>query len=164
MMSDVFRAAAALSSGLVAGLVLAGPAAGAPRAAPALARYPRIVSVAASGRASASIVVQTRAVAVKETGPKATVARFGEVYAWSPTYFAVRENVPTRLQFWNLQPDDMHTFELLSQGGRILMLVTLPPLSKRSFVLDFHRPGLYTFRCTVHEPEMEGQIRVLPAA
>ena len=34
------------------------------------------------------ITVMTQAVAINETGPKATVARFGEIYAFSPSFIA----------------------------------------------------------------------------
>ena len=162
MMTKLIRWLAVLSSGISAGLLLTVPAAAGSRPGPALRKFSRIVSISRFGPASASIVLETRAVAVKETGPKATVTKFGEVYAWSPAYFAVREGVPTRIRFWNLQPDDMHTFELLGPHSRRLMLVPLPPLAKRSYVFDFHKPGLYRFVCTIHEPEMEGQILVLP--
>ncbi len=42
----------------------------------------QVLSVTNAGPATAVVVVQTQAVAVKETGPKETVARFGEVYAF----------------------------------------------------------------------------------
>jgi len=48
----------------------------------------KIVTVSPTGEASAGITVLTIAVAVKEHGPKATVAKFGEVYAFiSGLYF-----------------------------------------------------------------------------
>lgn len=129
-----------------------------------LSKSPQIVSVTQSGRAAASIVLETRAVAVKETGPKATVAKFGEVYGFSPTLFVVQENQPTRIRFWNLQPDDTHNFELLGPHGHELVVLALPPLSDKSEIFDFHQPGLYTFKCTIHQPEMNGQILVVAAA
>ena len=49
----------------------------------------RIVTVTESGTAAAGITVLTEAVAIKETGPRATVARFGEVYAFAPAFVAV---------------------------------------------------------------------------
>jgi hypothetical protein len=64
----------------------------------------RIVSVAISGPVRASVIVQTQAVAVKETGPRQTVRAFGEVYAFSPAFFAVHRDEPTQVTFWNLQP------------------------------------------------------------
>lgn len=129
-----------------------------------LSRAPQIVSVTQGGQATASIVLETRAVAVKETGPKLTVAKFGEVYGFSPTFFVVQENQPTRIRFWNLQPDDAHDFELLGPHAHQLVALALPPLSDVSVIFDFHRPGLYTFRCTLHQPEMNGQILVVAAA
>ena len=38
-------------------------------------------------------------VAVKETGPKQTVEKFGEVYAFSPNFFAAHRDEPTRIRF-----------------------------------------------------------------
>jgi plastocyanin len=123
------------------------------------------VSLARTGPAKMTIVIQTHAVAVKETGPKATVAKFGEVYDWSPAFIAVHQNEPTRIFFWNLQPDDMHDFTLFSlESHRVLMNLQLPPLTNKSYILTFHKQGLYTFVCSVHTPEMMGQILVLPPA
>src|SRR5690349_14246345 len=46
----------------------------------------RVVSVVTNASPVAfNVVVQTHAVATKEGGPRDTVARFGEVYAFSPT-------------------------------------------------------------------------------
>ncbi|HVB99367.1 MAG TPA: hypothetical protein VNJ12_08585 [Candidatus Dormibacteraeota bacterium] len=122
----------------------------------------KVVSLARTGLAPVMIVIQTHAVAVKETGPKATVAKFGEVYAWSPQFIAVHQNEPTRIRFWNLQPDDMHDFMLVSPKSQVLMKLLLPPLSDKSYVFTFHQQGLYTFLCSIHTPEMMGQILVLP--
>jgi plastocyanin len=120
------------------------------------------VSVTTTGAAPALIVVQTQAVAVKETGPKETVARFGEVYAFSPSFIAVRREEPTRIRFWNLQPDDEHDFMLMDADHNVLMKWIFRPLTETSFVFTFHREGLYDFVCTMHQPEMNGQILVLP--
>src|SRR5207244_7506183 len=72
----------------------------------------RIVSVTSNtnGPVGATVYVQTHAVAVKETGPKETVAKFGEVYAFSPSFFVVHKDEPTMIHFFNLQPDDNHDF------------------------------------------------------
>ena len=43
----------------------------------------RVVTVTKTGEASRDITVLTEAVAIKETGPKDTVAKFGEVYSFS---------------------------------------------------------------------------------
>jgi plastocyanin len=150
-------------------------AASSPRAAepsnapPASSRYflpdkaaSHVVSVSASGAASRSIVVLTEAVAVKETGPKSVIERFGEVYAFSPAFIAVHRDEPTRITLWNLQPDDEHDFMLEDRPGHALMHLRLAPLSKTSYVYRFHREGLFDFRCAVHQPEMNGQIMVLP--
>src|SRR5713101_7883184 len=73
----------------------------------------KIVSVAEEGNAAAEVIVLTEAVAIKETGPKETVAKFGEVYAFSPTFFVVHRDEATLVEFWNLQPDDDHDFMLM---------------------------------------------------
>ena len=141
---------------------------GTPGASGAAARYmpdaaaSRILTVAKSGTAAASIVVLTEAVAVKETGPKATIAHFGEVYAFSPNFIAIHRDEPARITLWNLQPDDEHDFMIEDRSGHALMHLRMPPLSKTSYVYTFHREGLYDFRCAVHQPEMNGQILVLP--
>ena len=83
----------------------------------------------------------TEAVAIKETGPRATVARFGEVDAFSPAFVAVHRDEPTEISVWNLQPDDDHDFMLVGP--------------------DSHEEGLFTFYCTMHQPDMTGQILVL---
>jgi len=124
----------------------------------------KIVSVEKNGKAEAEVIVLTEAVAVKETGPKETVAKFGEVYAFSPTFIAVKRDEPTILTFWNLQSDDEHDFMLTSPDSRVLMHLKLLPLTKTSYVFTFHKEGIFNFYCTVHQPEMNGQILVLPAA
>jgi plastocyanin len=122
----------------------------------------KIVSVAKTGNAEAEVIVLTEAVAIKETGPKETVAKFGEVYAFSPTFIAVHRDVPTTLTFWNLQSDDEHDFMLTAPDSSVLMHLKLLPLTKTSYVFTFHKDGIFNFYCTVHQPEMNGQILVLP--
>ena len=122
----------------------------------------KIVSVAKEGKPEAEVIVLTQAVAIKETGPKETVAKFGEVYAFSPTFIAVRREVPTMLTFWNLQPDDEHDFMLAAPDSTVLMHLKLQPLTKTSYVFTFHKDGIFNFYCAVHQPEMNGQILVLP--
>jgi len=34
--------------------------------------------------------------------------------------------------------------------------------SRATYVFSFHDEGLFTFYCTMHQPEMTGQILVLP--
>jgi plastocyanin len=123
----------------------------------------KVVTVSEGGQAQAEIVVMTEAVAIKETGPKETVKKFGEVYAFAPALLALREGQPTRLTFWNLQPDDKHDFMLADPHYNVLMHVRLEPLSKTSYVFTFHKAGVYPFYCAVHQPEMNGEILVLPA-
>ncbi|MBI3782103.1 MAG: cupredoxin domain-containing protein [Deltaproteobacteria bacterium] len=124
----------------------------------------KIVSVARSEAATSGMTVLTQAIAIKETGPKKTVARFGEVYSFSPTFIAVQRDEPTAISFWNLQGDDVHDFMLVDPDLNALMKVELPPLQKTSFTFSFHREGLFNFYCTMHQPEMSGQILVLPPA
>ena len=123
----------------------------------------RVVTVKEGGPAAAGITVLTEAIATKETGPRATVARFGEVYAFTPAFLAVRRDQPTEISFWNLQPDDDHDFMLVGPGDSVLMKVLLPALRKTTYVFTFHEEGLFTFYCTLHQPEMSGQILVLPS-
>ena len=121
-----------------------------------------VVTVTESGTAAAGITVLTEAVAIKEAGPRATVARFGEVYAFAPAFVAVHRDEPTEISFWNLQPDDDHDFMLVGPDSNVLMKVLLPALRKTTYVFTFHEEGLFTFYCTMHQPEMSGQILVLP--
>src|SRR5215469_700947 len=122
----------------------------------------KIVTVAKTGEAQAGITMLTEAVAVKETGPQATVKKFGEVYAFNPSFIVVHREQPTQIEFWNLQPDDEHDFALLGPDLSVLMYVKLPPLEKTSYVFTFHREGEIDFKCLRHQPEMSGQILVLP--
>jgi len=122
----------------------------------------RIVSVATNGIVGANIVLQTQRVAVKETGPRETIDKFGEVYAFSPSFFAVHRDEPTLLRIWNLQPDDNHDFMLIDPRSRVLMSLLLPPLKETAYVFTFHEEGLFTFVCAMHPPGMAGQILVLP--
>lgn len=123
----------------------------------------KIVSVVKEGNAAAAVIVLTEAVAIKETGPKETVAKFGEVYTFSPTFIAVQREVPTTITFWNLQADDEHDFMLASPESQVLMHLKLLPLTKTSYLFTFHEEGIFNFYCAVHQPEMNGQILVLPA-
>ncbi len=122
----------------------------------------RVVSVATNGVAAANIVVQTQRVAVKETGPRETVEAFGEVYAFSPSFIAVHREEATMVRLWNLQPDDNHGFMLIDPDGQVLMSLLLPPLKETSYLLTFHKEGLFSFVCSLHPRAMAGQILVLP--
>lgn len=122
----------------------------------------RWVTVTTNGTAPASLLVQTHAVAVKETGPRETVAKFGEVYAFSPAFLAVYQDEPTRLRFWNLQGDDNHDLMLVAPDATVLLKVLLPPLQETSMVFTFHEAGIYGMYCAMHQPAMSGQILVLP--
>jgi plastocyanin len=122
----------------------------------------KVVTVIKSGPADAGVTVLTQAVAIKETGPPETIARFGEVYAFVPSFIAVHRGQRTEISFWNLQPDDEHDFLLADPHSNVLMHVMLPPLQEGSYVFTFHEEGLFTFYCTMHQPTMSGQILVLP--
>jgi len=124
----------------------------------------QIVSVTADGPAQAGVTVLTQAVAIKETGPKETVERFGEVYAFSPSVIIVHRDEPTAITFWNLQADDDHDFMLADPHGHVVMHQLLPALRETAYVFTFHQEGLLTFYCTMHQPAMSGQILVLPPA
>ena len=118
------------------------------------------VTIARSGSARARVVVTTVGVAIKETGPAATVKQFGEVYAFSPEVFAVRRDQPTQITFWNLQSDDEHDFMLTDPKNHVLLQTKFAPLSKTTFVMTFHDEGVFPFYCTMHQPAMSGQIIV----
>jgi len=109
------------------------------------------------------VIVQTHRVAVNETGPKETIDKFGEVYAFSPNFFAVRREEPTMVRFLNLQPDDNHDFMLISPSSQVLMSALLPPLKETDYLFTFHEEGLFNFVCAMHPKVMTGQILVLPA-
>jgi plastocyanin len=122
----------------------------------------KIVTVTKPGAAAAGVLVLTEALAIKEAGPQETVKHFGEVYAFSPAVFAVYRNEPTLITFRNLQPDDEHDFMLVDPNSAVLMNILLPPLQDTAYVFTFHKEGLFTFYCTMHQPAMSGQILVLP--
>ena len=122
----------------------------------------KIVTVAKTGEPQESVTILTEAIAVKETGPKPTLKKFGEVYAFNPSFVAVHREQPTQIEFWNLQPDDEHDFALVGPNLNVLMYVRLPPLQKTSYIFTFHKEGEVDFKCLRHQPEMSGQILVLP--
>lgn len=124
----------------------------------------KVVTVSAQGPAEAGVTVITQAVAINETGPKETVARFGEVYTFAPSFIAVHRDQPTLITFRNLQPDDDHDFMLVDPHANVLMKITLPALRETSYVFTFHQEGVFDFYCTMHQPAMSGQILVLPPA
>ena len=122
----------------------------------------RVVTITTNGIAVANVLVQTHRAAVNETGPKEAVEKFGEVYSFSPNFFAVHCAEPTRIRFWNLQPDDKHDFMLSGPDGRVLISILLPPTKETSYVFTFHEQGLFNFVCAMHPPAMCGEILVLP--
>jgi plastocyanin len=121
----------------------------------------KIVTVTAGGQPAARLIVQTQGVAIKESGPKETVARYGEVYAFAPSTLIVHREEPTLIEFWNLQPDDDHDFMLMDPRWSVMMKVLLPALKKTSYLFTFHEEGLFNFVCAMHQPAMSGQILVV---
>jgi plastocyanin len=128
------------------------------------AQNAKIVTVATSGQPAARVIVQTQGVAIKETGPRETVARYGEVYAFAPATVVVHRDEPTLIEFWNLQPDDDHDFMLMDPRWSVMMKVLLPALKKTSYIFTFHEEGLFNFICAMHQPAMAGQILVVAPA
>jgi hypothetical protein len=122
----------------------------------------KIVTVAVSGDAETGITVMTQVIAKKKIGAKEAVAKFGELYGFSPQFIAVHREEPTQIEFWNLQSDDEYDFVLLDANLKVLMYEKLPALNKTSWIFTFHQEGLFTFKYLVHQPEMSGQILVLP--
>ena len=92
----------------------------------------KIVTVASGGQAATRVIVETQGVAIKENGPRETVARYGEVYAFAPATIVVHRDEPTQIEFWNLQADDDHDFILMDDHWSVLMKVLLPALKKTS--------------------------------
>ena len=121
----------------------------------------KIVTVTRSGKVEAHVIVQTHAVATRETDPD-TVARFGEVYTFSPNTIVVHQNEPTQIEFWNLEPENDHAFMLMDPQRAVIMQVLLAKYKKTSYVFTFHRQGVFDFTCSVHLPGMNGQIMVVP--
>ena len=76
----------------------------------------------------------------------------------------VRRGEPTHITFRNLQPDDLHDFQLLAPDATRLAHLFLPALHDVSYTFVFHQEGLFPFACTLHPPVMSGQILVLPPA
>src|SRR5260370_25011899 len=80
----------------------------------------KIVTVTSEGSASAEVTVMTEAVAVKESGPQATVAQFGEAYAFSPPLIALHRGEPTMITFWHLQSHVKDEIALLGNDIPVL--------------------------------------------
>ncbi|HEX9164060.1 MAG TPA: hypothetical protein VF980_20320 [Thermoanaerobaculia bacterium] len=117
--------------------------------------------VTLGGKPRARVVIMTEALVTKESGPKESLAAFGESYAFNPAAIAVNQNEPTEVVFWNLQADDEHDFMLLDSRNQVVLKTKIPPLRKPSFTFTFHRAGVFRFYCTVHQPEMSGAFVVV---
>ena len=122
----------------------------------------KVVTVSATGEAQASINVMTEAIALKKHGPKAVVDKFGEIYSFNPAFLAVHRDQPTQIEFWNLQTDDDHDFALMGSDLKVLTYLNLPALEKTAYIFTFHKEGVFDFKCLHHQPEMSGQVLVLP--
>lgn len=123
----------------------------------------RVVTAVPNGPARTGVVILTQPLPAGEPDPEERKA-FGVLYTFSPRVIFVYRDEPTSFSFWNLQTDENHDFMLADPAGQVLMKMVLPQLKKTSVTLTFHKEGLYTFYCTMHQPEMSGQIYVLPSA
>ena len=72
----------------------------------------KIVTVATTGQPAARVIVQTQAVAIKENGPKETVATFGEVYAFAPSTMSPTSSRVGRRLGATCKPESFVTFSL----------------------------------------------------
>jgi hypothetical protein len=123
----------------------------------------KIVSAVPNGPARAGVVILTET--QPTGGPDAgELKAFGVLYTFTPRVVFVYRDEPTSFSFWNLQSDEHHDFMLADATGQVLMKMMLPELKKTSVTLTFHKEGLFTFYCTMHQPEMSGQIYVLAPA
>jgi plastocyanin len=122
----------------------------------------KIVSAVPNGPAHTDIVILTTSEPANQSD-SGEMKAFGILYTFSPRVVFVYLDQPTSFSFWNLQSDEHHDFMLADPAGQVLMKMGLPQLKKTSITLTFHKAGLYTFYCTMHQPEMSGQIYVLPS-
>jgi hypothetical protein len=122
----------------------------------------KIVNAVPNGPARSGIVILTETLPTGGAPDPQEQKAFGVLYTFSPRVIFVHRDEPTSFSFWNLQSDENHDFMLASPTGGVLMKMTLPELRKTAVTLTFHKEGLYTFYCTMHQPEMSGQIYVLP--
>jgi len=121
----------------------------------------KVVTAVPNGSARAGVVILTTTQPATESDPEEMKA-FGILYVYAPREIFVRRDEPTSFSFWNLQSDEHHDFMLADPTGQVLMKLILPELKKTQITLTFHKEGLYSFYCTMHQPEMSGQIYVLP--
>jgi len=120
----------------------------------------KIVSAVPDGVARTDVVILTETLPGGQPDPQEQKA-FGVLYTFSPRVIFVYRDEPTSFSFWNLQSDENHDFMLAAPTGQVMMKLVLPQLKKTAVTLTFHKEGLYTFYCTMHQPEMSGQIYVL---
>ncbi len=155
---DLIAAALAM---LAAAVIIAGSRAIADDAYMPNAAAAKIVTAVPNGSARTGIVILTITEPANESD-SGEMKAFGVLYTFSPRTVFVYLDQPTSFSFWNLQSDEHHDFMLADPTGQVLMKMGLPQLKKTSITLTFHKEGLYTFYCTMHQPEMSGQIYVLP--
>jgi len=124
----------------------------------------QVVTVAARDSAEAAVTVLTQAVAVKETGR--VISRRGSP-PWLPEPALVdcgpelaRANRHGGLFLRGRRAGSARGGVTAQHGANAAG--ASPALQKTSYVLAFHREGLFNFYCTMHQPEMSGQILVLP--
>lgn len=120
----------------------------------------KIVTAVPNGPARTGVVILTTSQPANQSDSQELKA-FGILYTYSPRVVFVRRDEPTSFNFWNLQSDENHDFMLADPAGQVMMKLGLPELKKTQITLTFHKEGLYTFYCTMHQPEMSGQIYVL---
>ena len=121
----------------------------------------KIVSAVPNGPSRTGVVILTTTQPAIQSDPQ-EMKVFGVLYTFQPRVVFVYQDQPTSFSFWNLQSDQNHDFMLADPIGHVLMKMVLPQLKKTSITFTFHKEGLYTFYCTMHQPEMSGQIFVLP--
>jgi plastocyanin len=122
----------------------------------------KIVTAVPNGPARTGVVILTTSQPANPSD-SGEMKAFGILYTFSPRAVFVYLDQPTSFSFWNLQSDEHHDFMLADPAGQVLMKMGLPQLKKTSVTLTFHKEGLYSFYCTMHQPEMSGQIYVLPS-
>jgi hypothetical protein len=121
----------------------------------------KIVTAVPNGPARTGVVILTVELPGEQPDPQ-ELKVFGLLYTYQPRAVFVYRDRPTSFTFWNLQSNEHHDFMLSDPAGQVLMKMPLPQLKKTAVTLTFHKDGLYTFYCTMHQPEMTGQIYVLP--
>jgi len=119
-----------------------------------------ILSATPAARARNQIVILTLPLPGNQSDA-GEMAKFGLLYGFSPRTIFVYRDEPTTFNFWNLQSNEQHDVMITDGSGQVLLHQELPQLKKTLLTLTFHKQGLFTFYCTMHQPYMSGQIVVL---